>query len=84
METNKPYVKMYDKNGEVKNPIQGSYLHKLENRMMRREKRNTHRFMGCSKSIPLTVVGSVKYRRLIQPEFDKDGNLKLIYHYLPR
>jgi hypothetical protein len=77
---NTPYVKKYDKNGKVINPIT-MYIPDGENRKKRREKNSTHKFMNNRKGMPLTVVGKFKFIRHIQLIMCKDG-LKRIYHYL--
>ena len=80
---NKPYVKTYNESGNVTNPIPTGYFHSLPNRKQRREPEPTKRFIGNGKNYPLTVIKTGKFRRFIQFESDKDGNLKRIYHYLP-
>jgi hypothetical protein len=80
---NIPYVKKYDKNGDVTNPIGSGYFSNGENRKQRRAKSPTHRFIGCGRNLPLTVVGASKYIRQVQNEIDEDGNRKKIFHYLP-
>ncbi len=79
---NEPYIKKYDENGEVANPIKGSLIPNYPNRKERRQHLNETRFMGNTKGVNLTVVNLGKYLRLRQPEIDKDGNPKLIDHYL--
>ncbi len=79
---NKPYVKKHDEFGILLNPID-SYIPNFPNRSQRRQKPGTHKFMGNSKSIPLTVVGKGKFIRQIQRIEDKDGDIKKVYHYLP-
>lgn len=80
---NTPYVKKYDKNGNVTNPIKGGYFHDEQNRKQRRAKSPTHKFIGMGKNLPLTVVGHYKYLRSVQKERTKTGELNIIYHYLP-
>lgn len=77
---NIPYVKQFDNNGVLLNPIKGSYLSEFHNRRARREK--STRFYGESKNYHLTVTGTIKYLRLKQYEFDKEGNKKVIEHYI--
>jgi hypothetical protein len=79
---NIPYIKKYDNMGNVINPIGGGYFHNGENRAKRRAQLPTHKFIGCSKSFPLTVVGAHKYVRHIQGIWQDDGTIKRIYHYL--
>jgi len=78
---NIPYKKEYDKNGNVKNPIIGSYISEFDNRKKRREKDQKSRFYGESKNYHLTVHGRFKYKRIKQIEKDKFGNKKIIEHY---
>ena len=81
---NVPYVKQLDKNGNIKNPIKGGYFHNFETRQKRRSILSKDRFFGNGKNFHLTVTKVSKHLRLVQREFDKDGNSKIIYHYLPR
>lgn len=76
---NKPYIKSYDENGVVSNPIQGSLISKLPNRKQRRY--TEPRFRGNHKGCSLTVVEGkpqVAYHRVIQ--ITPEG--KQILHYL--
>lgn len=62
---NTPYVKKFDKNGTLLNPIIGSYNsleNYPENRQQRRKK--VSRFKGNTKHISLTVVKTEKYKRV--------------------
>jgi len=80
---NTPYVKQYDKNGVLLNPIVGGYYHEFPNRAERRRAAHPKRFRGNHKGISLTVNQNVKYRRVMQVVFDKDtGKKKNILHYL--
>ena len=63
---NIPYVKIYDENGILKNPIVGSFLNPFKNRSQRREVKQKNRFFGNGKNLPLTVTKTVKYLRRIQ------------------
>jgi hypothetical protein len=78
---NIPYVKQFDKNGTLLNPIKGSYLNEFPNRSERHKKKE--RFHGESKNFHLTVVKSALFKRVRQIEFEKDGTRKTIEHYLP-
>jgi len=80
---NVPYVKKYNENGQVTNPIKGNYISEFPNRKERREDLQKHRFYGESKNLHLTVKGAFKFIRLKQVEFTKKGKLKIIEHYLP-
>lgn len=82
---NKPYVKMYDKNGIIKNPIKTGYLHDFENRRERRSLLHKKRFFGNGKNIHLTVIKLSKYLRFRQYLFDDEtGMVKTIEHYIER
>ena len=73
---NVPYVKKYDENGVVTNPIRGSYMSEGKNRAERRQELQKHRFHGESKNCHLTVVKTQKYKRVRQAIKckDKKGN----------
>ena len=79
---NTPYVKQFNSDGEVINPIKKNYLSPEPNRRARRAHKNQAPFYGESKNYHLSVLASVKYRRLKQIEKDKNGNRKVIEHYL--
>jgi len=79
---NVPYVKVYDKNGNVTNPIKDAYLSKLDNRKARRVFKNETRFIGNGKNYHLTVLKESKFFRFVQTIFMKTG-IKRINHYLP-
>lgn len=79
---NKPYVKVYDKNGTVKNPIKNVYLSKFDNRKARKSFKNEIRFIGNGKNYHLTVLKESKFARFAQTIFTKTG-IKRINHYLP-
>ena len=61
---NVPYVKKFNENGELTNPISGVYKSEFQNRSERRKKPT--RFRGNKKGISLTVVKTEKYKRVIQ------------------
>ena len=61
---NLPYIKQYDKFGEVKNPIPTGYFHNFPNRKERR----------------LSLQKTKLFGREIQIEYDKDGKKKRILH----
>lgn len=77
---NTPYIKHFDENGVLKNPIIGSYLNHFQNRRKRRQR--PERFYGESKNHHLTVGESSKYLRVRQIERDENGKRKTIEHYL--
>ena len=80
---NEPYVKKYNKDGECINPIGAGYFHHFSNRKERRKPLGSHKFMGNHKGIPLTVVGTQKYLRVVQRITNKNLEDQIIYHYLP-
>ena len=61
---NIPYVKTFDKDGKLENPIGGFYSPAFPNRKTRRQK--YPRFRGNNKGISLTVVKTQKYKRVMQ------------------
>jgi len=77
---NVPYVKQYDENGLITNPIVGKYTNNFLNRSNRREK--PPRFMNNSNSTHIVVNGGIRYLKSLQKEVDKEGKLKYIYHYI--
>ena len=81
MSGNIPYVKQY-KDGEVTNPIKGSYVSVLPNRAARRAELRTERFFGNGKSIPLSVTKVSKHKRVRQFIVLKDGSKKIVEHYV--
>jgi len=89
---NIPYVKMYDEDKNLLNPIDRSYVHTEETsrayeKRMKEEKR--HRFIGNGKSLPLVVNGVGKFLKIVQyvPLKDKKkkftGMFKRICRYQP-
>lgn len=85
---NVPYVKEYDENGVVTNPIRGSYMSEGKNRAERRKSMQKQRFHGESNNCHLTVTSTHKYKRVRQAIKCKDkngnytGETKVIEHYL--
>jgi len=80
--TNIPYIKTFDQNGNVSNPIIGSLLNNFPNRRTRRQNKSKQRFHGESNNLHLSVNKYSKYLRIRQMEFDKEGNKKIIEHYI--
>lgn len=79
---NIPYLKQFDENGLISNPIVGSLINKFPNRKSRRSEIQKSRFHGESKNTHLSVNKYSKYLRIKQFEKDKDGNRKFIEHYI--
>jgi len=77
---NIPYVKQYDDNGVITNPIIGKYVNSFLSRKARRNKPT--RFLNNSNSTQMVVNGGRRYLKSLQLETDKEGNLKHIYHYV--
>lgn len=84
IEINTPYVKVYDSNGNVSNPIVGSYPSLAPNRKQRRAIKQKNRFYGESKNYHLTCDGINSYARIKQYSINKEGNKKVVLHYLVR
>lgn len=78
-QTNTPYKKEFDSEGNLLNPIETAYLNNFPNRSQRRFK--VPRFHGNEKNYHLTVTPMEKYHRYMQLIVDKDGNKKTINHY---
>ena len=78
---NIPYVKVYNENGELTNPINGFYKSGVSKRTNKKE-----RFMNNSKGIQLVVTKTSKYyKRLQKITFvDDKGTIKnkVIEHYI--
>lgn len=79
---NVPYIKQYDKNGSLLNPIKGTLYSSFPNRKERRKTMQKSRFHGESKNVHLTITDSGKYLRVKQFEKDKQGNRKIIENYV--
>lgn len=73
--TNIPYVKRYDKNRELINPIKGMYSTGKGDRMQRRP--FTERFKGNHSGVSISIYKNAKYFRIVQRV-----NNKNVYHYL--
>lgn len=78
---NIPYVKQFDDNGQLLNPIT-EYFSEFPNRQQRHAERNQPNFRGNTKHINLTVNGVTKFKRDVQIVFDKTTKKrKTILHY---
>lgn len=64
---NQPYIKKYNENGQLMNPIIGAYINHFPNRRKRRE-----------KEVPM--MGYPSNRIIVQVEHDKQGRRKRILH----
>lgn len=79
---NVPYVKQFDKNGVVTNPILKGYFNEFQNRKERRAGMQKKRFYGESNNLHLTVIGTVRYLRFKQTITCRDMSKKTIEHYM--
>lgn len=77
--TNQPYVKQFEENGILLNPINRIYQNQGRNRKQRRQKET--RFMGNGKQFPLTIFGKHRFRRTIQLIIDAAGYKTRVKHY---
>lgn len=93
METqvNKPYVKRYDEQGLLINPLKENYLHKYPNSNKRKSALRKERFFGNGKNIPLTVYPKGKFLRFrqeivcVNPKTKKPtGEVRFIEHYIQK
>lgn len=80
---NVPYVKEFDADGNVANPIRGIYAPEFDTRRQRRAHKNETPFKGNVGHVSLTVVKTAKYRREYQQIINKKtGKKRVIKHYL--
>lgn len=83
---NQPYVKQYNDQGKLINPIVGTYKSEFPTRSERRQEMsliNNRPFVGNSKNHHLTVMKTAKYKRVRQETIDREtGKKKFIEHYL--
>lgn len=80
---NVPYVKKYNNDGEVINPIKGIYHTQGPNRKERRSDINEPRFIGNGKNYHLTVHKISKFKRVVQVAWNKTKLCyKNIKHYI--
>jgi len=80
---NQPYVKIYDENNFLTNPIIGSYQSPFANRRTRRARPT--RFIGNNAGNSLTVRDTTAYHRCVQIINDtKNGGIKRIEHYIQK
>lgn len=85
---NIPYVKQYDADGVLTNPITTGITNPFPNRAERRAELTSKPFKGNKKGISLTVVnngvGSIKYERVQQLISLGNGKFKTVNHYKQR
>lgn len=61
---NKPYVKKYDGNGVLTNPIERVYLSTAPNRAARRF--SPKKFRGNNKGFSFTIIQGSRYKRVLR------------------
>ena len=88
---NQPYVKQFNENWQLINPIKGVYQHQFDNRSTRRKDMQKDKFYGESKNHHLSVTDTAKYKRHKQTIMCKDqetgiptGEIRVIEHYLSK
>jgi hypothetical protein len=83
---NQPYIKQYDQNGKLLNPLSvyenEEYESKFPNRKQRRAFKNQPRFIGNNKGTKLILIGQYKYKKAVQIVNGKDAGKK-VEHYIP-
>lgn len=79
---NTPYIKRYNQDGELTNPILGARLHHEANRRSRRSKPT--RFVNNRNTFHLTVTETLRYKRVVQKVVCKDGSVRQVGHYVLR
>ncbi len=75
---NQPYVKKYDENGMLTNPIEKVYTNEFQNRSQRRKRQP--RFMSNRKGNNYTLFGQMLFTKRVQIVVT-DTAKKVIYHY---
>lgn len=78
---NFPYIKEFDSNGTLLNPIDKAFISTGPNRAQRRAQNKTQRFRKNSRGTHLTVLVTGKYKRFIQ-EIKSKNSVKQILHYI--
>lgn len=79
---NIPYVSQKNPETGLPIPLKENYINEFPNRRERRRYLNEPPLHGPSKNYHLTVLPNGKFKRVMQHETDKQGNKKLIIHYL--
>lgn len=82
-EINVPYVKEYDSNGILINPIKGLYKNEYKNRKQRRDYLHKNRFANNKKTAQIVVIGRFKFKKLRQLVACANKEFKYINHLLP-
>lgn len=81
MQKNIPYVKKYNEEGLVANPINHAYVNNFPNRSERHA--NLGRHKGNGRNFHLSVHPKARYHRTVQEIVLKDGSIKRINHLIP-
>lgn len=80
---NQPYVKRYNADGSIANPIHVIYSPSRPEQTRDKRKNVKHRFFNNRNSYPLVVYKDSKYKKVLQLVMDKEtGRLNKIEHYL--
>lgn len=80
---NTPYVKEYNEEGIVSNPIKEVYTTKGDNRRQRRAVKQKSRFFGNGKQARLVVHKNGRYKKVVQYVMDNDSDkINRIEHYI--
>ena len=90
MVKNTPYIKQYDTNGSLLNPIGDGYFSAFPSRRERRAHKNKPPLYGCGRNVPITYTPAGVYKRVRQVVKDakgniwlnKDGQRRVIEHYM--
>lgn len=77
---NTPYIKEYNTEGVLTNPIKGAYINQFPTRKNRRVSKE--RFFGNGKNTPLTIFKNSKFLRVRQIIKGNEGKKKTIEHYI--
>ncbi len=80
---NVPYVKHYDKNGKLTNPIETGFFQYGPNRKARRAPLQKCRFAGNGNNTPILIIKTTKFYKVVQRYFNKKGEKVVINHALP-
>jgi hypothetical protein len=79
---NTPYVKRFNENGELLNPINGTYMSQHPNRRQRKSMEKGTRMFPNDKGFHMTVTPFGRYIKRYQQEVDMEtGRTKIILHY---
>ena len=74
---NTPYVKKFDENGQLLNPINGMYVSGVGKRY---RKNNDGRLFNNRNTFSVYLIGPYKYKRYTQVIKDVNGKITRIVH----